>query len=647
MKQQYFHFTLGPVQSFVAQARRTRDFWAGSFLLSWLSAVAMQAVIKQQGEIIFPKVSDNYLNWLENKGQKPAPQQGCIPNRFKGGLAQVPEDFDPDLVVASIQQAWEALAEKVWQQDLRHCSSITRDIWERQVKQFWEISWALSDDNTESNLLDRRKNWRSYLPPEEAGVKCMMMDGWQELSGIATPNAKGLQLFWEEVLQKGGRGIKTDLRGQEYLCAIGFIKRRFAHCFAELKVGMPGDWTLQGWKVKASVPSVAYIAAAPWLAQVIDYAPEAELKSFHDAAKTLTQSYSEINTRLDCVDKVIAKNKDRTLFWNTASLDGNVFFDVALDNKNIYPDQTLAQQVKKSLKTLRQSIKEKNIESVSPFYAVLMMDGDSLGAHMSDTNKQKNISTGLENFTTGVEAIVEDYSGFLIYAGGDDVMALLPLEFALNCAKDLRQLYLDSFAAYPDINTTLSGAIEYAHIKMPLGKVLSDAHNLLDKIAKDKTGRDSIAIRVWKPGGQHLEWAMPWQKALDAQGDVIIDSLAKDFQKDQQETRFSNSFFFHVEERFVMLNDNADAHKDFPFGEGIMIDLIAADYLNSGVNQVKKEDKINLQTAKLRITPLLKQCFEVQRTLVNDKESFNETNKLNSKALQLIRFLAQKGVEHG
>lgn len=77
---QYFHFTLGPVQGFVAQARRTRDFWAGSFLLSWLSAVAMQAVIKQQGEIIFPKVSDDYLDWLENKGKSGTePQQGCVP----------------------------------------------------------------------------------------------------------------------------------------------------------------------------------------------------------------------------------------------------------------------------------------------------------------------------------------------------------------------------------------------------------------------------------------------------------------------------------------------------------------------------------------------------------------------------------------
>ena len=51
-----FHFTLGPVQSFVAQARRTRDLWAGSFLLSWLSGQAMKSILEQGGQIIFPAV---------------------------------------------------------------------------------------------------------------------------------------------------------------------------------------------------------------------------------------------------------------------------------------------------------------------------------------------------------------------------------------------------------------------------------------------------------------------------------------------------------------------------------------------------------------------------------------------------------------
>ena len=42
MTERLLHFTLGPVQSFVAQARRTSDLWAGSLLLSWLAGQAMK-----------------------------------------------------------------------------------------------------------------------------------------------------------------------------------------------------------------------------------------------------------------------------------------------------------------------------------------------------------------------------------------------------------------------------------------------------------------------------------------------------------------------------------------------------------------------------------------------------------------------------
>jgi len=652
MTEQYFHFTLGPVQGFVAQARRTRDFWAGSFLLSWLSAVAMQAVKKQKGDIIFPEISDNYLNWIEGKGiELTAPQQGCVPNRFKGGLAKVPTDFIPELVTESIEQAWQALAEAVWQQDLSHCTNNTREIWNRQVSHFWEVSWTLSDNKEANNQLDRRKNWRNYLPPEEAGVKCMMMDGWQELSGIDTPNAKGLDLFWQDVIKQGGTAIKTDLRPHEYLCAIAFIKRRFVHCFENLNVDMPNNWQLQGWTVKSSVPSVAYIAAAPWLAQILTHAPEDKLKTFHNEAKKLTGSYGEYATRLDCIDSVLEQHHNKRLFWDTKSLDGNVFFDAALENNNIYSDQTQAKKVAQALNALRQSVKENNGEPVSPFYAVLMMDGDSLGSQMSEITKQENISSGLKNFTTGVQKIVEDCSGFLIYAGGDDVLALLPLEYALNCANQLRSHYLASFSAYDDINTTLSGAIEYAHIKMPLGKVLGDAHHLLDDIAKNKTGRDALAVRVWKPGGQHLQWAMPWQYARNAQGEVIMDKLAQDFQKDQQQTPFSNSFFFHIEEQFASLqskNKQGELVLDDRFSQQTMIQLIAAEYLNSGVNELKQEKRITQQTAIQRVTPMLEQCFTIHRHLKdNGQESFENTQQLNGKAVQLIRFLAQKGVDHG
>ena len=66
----HFHFSIGPVQGFLAQARRTRDFWAGSFLLSWLSGVAMLAVQKQHGTFVFRRPPDDYLEWDRGYAQR-------------------------------------------------------------------------------------------------------------------------------------------------------------------------------------------------------------------------------------------------------------------------------------------------------------------------------------------------------------------------------------------------------------------------------------------------------------------------------------------------------------------------------------------------------------------------------------------------
>jgi CRISPR-associated protein Cmr2 len=196
--------------------------------------------------------------------------------------------------------------------------------------------------------------------------------------------------------------------------------------------------------------------------------------------------------------------------------------------------------------------------------------------------------------------------------------------------------------------------------------VLGDAHHLLDDVAKDYCGRDSIAVRVWKPGGQHLQWAMPWEKAIDNNNNkvfteendrVFINKLVKDFQKTEQETPFSNSFFFNVEARFAMLQTKNDKEK-LALAEDFDTDtikrLIAAEYLNSGVNaKRKKDDKITLAQAEERITLLITQCMPIKRNFeqgkngAKDKEDFEDLNQLNVDAAHFIRFLVSKGVEHG
>ena len=207
----YFHFTLGPVQGFVAQARRTRDFWAGSFLLSWLSGVAMAAVRQQNGQIQFPVPPAHYLDWIEGRGQAAPPRQGGIPNRFKSMRAEVPAAFDGQQVVSAVREAWQALAQHVWASDRLDRPAAqgyaSQSIWDRQNATFWDLSWALTDDAGETSLLDQRKNWRSHgFTQTEGGVKCMVMDGWQELSGSQRPGKEG-DAFWQHVRQ----GKATDI----------------------------------------------------------------------------------------------------------------------------------------------------------------------------------------------------------------------------------------------------------------------------------------------------------------------------------------------------------------------------------------------------------------------------------------------------
>lgn len=645
-----FHFTIGPVQGFVAQARRTRDFWAGSFLLSWLSGVAMREVVMQHGGdpavIRFPRPDDDFIAAIVGTSAE-NPQQGTIPNRF---MAEVDETFVPQRVPKAVLAAWTGLADRVWKQDGFGdvAEPETQIIWTRQVQGFWEMTWAFGESAADSDVLDRRKNLRSHLPPPEAGVKCMLMDGWQELSGATRPGDPALERFWTALRDRSGHGIATDLRPGEHLCALAYIKRRFVRSFDRLTASA-GDtgWNVHGWKLPAALPSVSYMAAVHWLESAIsasaaDEGVRKRLWAFHDAARDLLQGrYPEARTSIRCIGEAL-QGQNLAAGWKWRALDGDVFFEHALLNHREFPDPAdtnkLDRRARETLEGVNQLRRHAALPPPSPFYALLLMDGDNLGAHMSDADAQPRITQALARFTGAVKALVEAHNGVLIFAGGDDVLALLPLEDALPAAAALHHLYAQCFKA-KDVPSTLSGAIEYAHVKMPLTRVIRDAHDLLDNVAKDGCGRDAIACRVWKPGGKALQWAMPWAKAID-QDQVILQRIADQFRRRDQQTPFANRFFYRIRER---LESFAPA-EDQPGGlnEHQASALMAAEYLASGVNQARGDaPRLSAEQARLTIAELLDQCREWWR---RDGTLVAEDHWPADGAL-LVRFLVQKGVE--
>lgn len=654
MTDQTFHFTLGPVQGFVAQARRTRDFWAGSFLLSWLAGAAMQAVKQQGGKIDFPTPDSTYLDWLTGaKSGADGPRQGCIPNRFKAIHCKVPDSFTPEHVEETVQAAWHALAEAVWSRDLapRHPNANTRGIWERQIKGFWEISWALGEDNS---LLDRRKNWRSHLPPEEGGVKCSMMAGWQELSGALHPGDERLTVFWDPIRQR----FASDFDDDEKLCAIAFIKRRFVGAFAALSAPMPDGWTLHGWPLKGQMPSTLDLAAAHWVAGL--KGSESALEALRAAAEALLDGSDRGLGLLRCV----RETRSQAL----VNLHSSALFSHVRENTKLCPDRGRVKAVTQAIKAAGQD------GEPSPFYAILLMDGDSLGRLLqSDPNAPPKISRALNDFTSRVPALVDRHNGFLIYAGGDDVLALLPLEDALGCAAAIRSAYLAAFqqAFGRDGCSTLSAAITFAHVKIPLTRVLRDSHHLLDDVTKDATGRDALAVRVLKPSGEALQWARPWECAISAEhpGQLEIERIAQDFAaqvcgaaKTDERADFSGKFFYRIREQFAFINPPKDQHDIEPvFDQAQAVSLLAVDYLASGVTY---EHRLTMQDAETLIRPLLEQCYPVRRYRKDDSTprtgivftpthlpkdtgevEFYRQPRLEADGALLVRFLAQKGVE--
>ncbi len=596
---QYLHFTLGPVQGFVAQARRTRDFWAGSFLLSWLTAHAIKAVQDAGATVVMPSVDeDDMLKMLNSADVEDPPKIGSLPNNF---IAKAPDGFDGNIATKAVQKAWKSLANKVWEEDALDDAGVCKALWDSQIKNFWDIAWVISDSD-DGAVLAQRKNWRNYMPPETVGDKCTMMGEWQELSGAEKPNPTQQRKFWSKLKPYGS----LDLGENERLCSIAYVKRRFAHAWEHLDGHA-------NWKLPTSVPSVSYMAAVPWLKQVIDANEDDLMISFHDAAKALNEDYGEWST--DILKDACQSSNLKQRF---SSLDGRLFFEAELEQDKYKP-------LKPSLKALKQKF---NVPS--PFYAVLMMDGDSLGETKVAMGDATGLSQALAEFTKKVPEIVENHNGFLIYAGGDDVLAILPLEDALGCALACRKAYMQIFAdkKVEQGKYSISAAIEYAHMKLPLTMILKDAHKLLDDVAKDATGRDAIACRIWKPGGIQQTWTMPWDKAVK-DDEIILAGLAKKLGVNEDgNPGYASKLLYHIRETLDMLQGGGDIDSH------AIEDMLVADYVGSGL--LDGQDN-KLQAARDLIQPLLKQC-----RIFENKE---DTKKFRADGALLLRFLAQKGVE--
>jgi len=124
LKPSFLIFEFGPVQKFISNARKTRDLWFSSWLISYLAWKAMKPIAEELGpdNIIYPDLYKQPLvdNWLEKEGvfsdekwDKEQLRLPTLPNTF---LAIIPEarekEFANDAEQA-LNDAWGVIVDGV------------------------------------------------------------------------------------------------------------------------------------------------------------------------------------------------------------------------------------------------------------------------------------------------------------------------------------------------------------------------------------------------------------------------------------------------------------------------------------------------------------------------------------------------------
>jgi CRISPR-associated protein Cmr2 len=151
---------------------------------------------------------------------------------------------------------------------------------------------------------------------------------------------------------------------------------------------------------------------------------------------------------------------------------------------------------------------------------------DEISRGTDAAERHRRFSSHLSEFAARARHIVEqEHLGSIVYSGGDDVLAFLPLPKALACAQSLR----DAFAALmedacPDFKElpTLSVGLGVGHVLESMGDLLNLGREA-EKLAKGghlpaDRRRNALAVIVDKRSGGKRQWRARWNDAQFAKG---------------------------------------------------------------------------------------------------------------------------------
>jgi len=578
-----FTLTIGPVKSFVGNGRKMKDLYAGSAILSQLTKAAMDYIPKDF-ELIIP-VNEESLSSFPNL------------------LVAKTEDFDE----AKHMKMATCLSKHIKEKFNDICDDSLKLIrdkkalgWaKKQLESFLEIYWvfepyvgsfddckryAIISQNLFNNL-EAVKKIRPFDQTDELwGRKCILHPEYNALfyrkeAGNIPANlntAYALDLIPDS--DAPVPAFEYLIKEKEALSAIAFVKR-------------------------------FYVGSEPSIVSMRDmvFRKRLELTPSRDDWNSWYQknvgNVPDIGSHqqgfISCVINAIYDNYPK---------------QVPLPQEK---NKKAIEEADKIVKQIKMDIPELELKS---YYALLKFDGDSMGdryKELADPEEHLRLSKKICKFAREARKMIEKVGGICIFAGGEDVLAALPIEEIWIVLKELHEKFGEIVNLENQKEFTFSAGVVISHLMEPLKNVMNqideaEAHAKDYKKGNPDHEKNAFSVMLMKRGGEHRKIRYSFQK--DDQSYQSLETF-KQLIKDCELQEHSKSFFSNTIQLLEKLPRSAEY-----------------DMIESIIKSVMKNQRLN----------------DPEKLLGYIKKLYDKSEVLNNfiNTLDVIRFLTSPAIIH-
>jgi CRISPR-associated protein Cmr2 len=494
------------VQSFIAASRRTRDSWAASSITAEVAAAVATTISDSGARLVMPAELGDH----------------ATPNRIVAEVDRVDVRAIAEAAVEAGRSRWQQLVPGG-----RGKPDPLPIVWVAASGESYGERWKAAQ-----SLLVERRRIRDFEPRIDGArtVRTKSDGSGAQKSETETCSLCGVrhgraadEHFADEVLCdwcQAKRSFRSD-DGEEHFPSTASIAS------SPYRTWVLNRWTSSSGGATIGGAAADLVGSVAALRAALPAKHRGRVGSLHRAAfPFLAEHHNDDGTQ------GFARIEGQWMIpesWSdTAVLVRSLGVDQAdLSDDTVAPaiEQARAAGLMKA-RQLQSLVQDLGGPPLTPYYAVMVQDGDRIGRLLGGRSGtdlapgfHEEASRSLVRASRQQLQRLEsaDLQGRVVYAGGDDVLAFLPLQSAFDAVMSSTEAFTTACASALS-NPTASCGVVVAHVSSPLRDAI-DAAQVAVREAKD-AGAGSVCIVGRRRGGERSRATVGIAAELEALADV-------------------------------------------------------------------------------------------------------------------------------